>query len=109
MTDKGPSQGPPASSPTAQSSDDAEWKAVEMEGPEKGWKDNIFVPLGILGSAVALGGVIVMRGKGDGRALSQRIMEARVGVQAAVLLGLVTVGYAFSKSSERKGKEGGER
>ena len=85
---------------TTESPDDAEWKAVEIEGPAKTWKDNIFVPLGILGGAVALGGMVVMRGKGDGRALSQRIMEARVGVQAAVLIGLVTVGYAVKGGSK---------
>jgi len=92
----------PASVPPSpvESSDDAEWKSLEIEGPPKTWKDNIYVPLGILGGAVALGGALVMRGRGDGRSLSQRVMEARVGVQAAVLLGLVTVGYAFSKKSK---------
>jgi len=83
---------------TSPSVDDLEWKSVEIEGGAKTWKDNIFVPLGILGGAIALGGALVMRGKGDGRGLSQRVMEARVGVQAAVLLGLVTFGYALSNS-----------
>ena len=98
-----PAHPSPSTTPSpSDSADDAEWKAVEIAGPAKTWKDNIFVPLGILGGAVAVGGLLVMRGKGDGRGLSQRIMEARVGVQAAVLLGLVTAGYALSNSSGSK-------
>jgi hypothetical protein len=94
---------PPPSPSTGESSDDsAEWKSLEIEAPSKTWKDNIYVPLGILGGAVAVGGALVMRGRGDGRSLSQRVMEARVGVQAAVLLGLVTVGYAFSRNTKRE-------
>ena len=96
----------PPASPRVDTADDKEWKEVEISGPPNTWKDNIFVPLGILGGAVALGGVLVMRGRGDGRALSQRVMEARVGVQAAVLLGLVTVGYAFSQHDGTKKREG---
>jgi len=94
----------PSSSPDV-SADEAEWKAVEIEAPEKTWKDNIFVPLGLLGGAVALGGALVIKGRGDGRGLSQRIMEARVAAQAALLLGLVTAGYALSKSSKTRKEE----
>ena len=98
-----------AAPPAPVTPDDEEWKSVEIEGPAKTWKDNIFVPLGILGGAVALGGALVMKGRGDGRSLSQRVMEARVGVQAAVLLGLVTVGYAFSQGNQGgRRKEGGQ-
>ena len=104
-----PNRGGPIRAPTnpVSTSDDDEWKAVEIETRPKTWRDNIFVPLGILGGAVAVGGALVLRGRGDGRGLSQRIMEARVGVQAAVLLGLVTVGYAFSQNtgSKRDGED----
>jgi len=91
--------------PDPSAADEAEWKAVEIEERPKTWKDNIFVPLGLLGGAIVLGGVMVVKGRGDGRGLSQRIMEARVAAQATLLLGLVTAGYALSKSSEASKKD----
>ena len=84
--------------PPPQNADDAEWQAIELKDKPSGWKDNMYVPLGLFGSAVALGAFMVMKGKGDGRGLSQRVMEARVAAQATLLLGLVTAGYALSKS-----------
>ena len=91
--------------PPPQTADDAEWKAIELEQRPATWKDSIYVPLGLLGGGLAVGAALVIRGKGDGRALGQRIMEARVTVQAALLLGLVTVGYALSKSTPARKKE----
>jgi len=92
--------------PPPQTADDAEWKSIELQQKSPSWKDNIYVPLGLFGGAVALGAAMVIKGKGDGRALSQRIMEARVAAQATLLLGLVTAGYALSKSTpDAKKKE----
>lgn len=91
--------------PTPQTADDAEWKAIELEQTSKTWKDSIYVPLGLLGGGLALGAALVIKGRGDGRALSQRIMEARVAAQATLLLGLVTAGYAMSKSSQGSKKK----
>ena len=85
--------------PPPQTADDAEWKTIELEQKSPTWKDNIYVPLGLFGGALALGAAMVIRGKGDGRGLSQRIMEARVAAQATLLLGLVTAGYALSRST----------
>ena len=85
--------------PAPENADDAEWKAIELQQKSPGWKDNIYVPLGLLGGAVAFGAFMVIKGKGDGRGLSQRIMEARVAAQATLLLGLVTAGYALQKST----------
>ena len=90
-----------------QNPDAAEWKSIELQDKSPSWKDNIYVPLGLLGGAVALGAALVIKGKNDGRGLSQRIMEARVAAQATLLLGLVTAGYALSRSTndEKKKKQ----
>jgi len=91
--------------PAPQNADDAEWKAIELQQKSATWKDSIYVPLGLLGGGIALAAALVIKGKGDGRALSQRIMEARVAAQATLLLGLVTAGYALSKSTPGRKKE----
>ena len=88
-----------------QSADDEEWKSIELRQKSPTWKDSIYVPLGLLGGGLALGAALVIRGRNDGRGLSQRIMEARVAAQATLLLGLVTAGYALSKSSSGPKKE----
>ena len=86
----------------APADDEADWHELELKQAPKTWKDNMWVPIGLMGGAVALGAALVVKGKGDGRALGQRIMEARVAAQATLLLGLVTVGYAFSKQTQGK-------
>jgi len=96
---------PSSSQSSSTTNDEDEWKSIEIQQTQKTWKDNVFVPLGLLGGALALGAALVIKGKGDGRSLSQRIMEARVAAQATLLLGLVTVGYSLSKSKPAKKEE----
>jgi hypothetical protein len=93
---------PSSSSSAVAGDEEAEWRELELREAPKTWKDHIWVPIGLMGGALALGAGLVVKGRGDGRALGQRIMEARVAAQATLLLGLVTVGYAFSKQAEGK-------
>jgi hypothetical protein len=78
--------------------EDAEWKAIKIDDHAKTWKHNMFVPIGLLGGAVLLGAALVIKGRGDGRGLSQRIMEARVAAQGTLLLVIVMAGYALGKT-----------
>jgi len=83
--------------------DDVDFPVGVQVVEEKTWKDNIFVPLGLFGGACVLAGMLVYKGRGDGRQLGQRIMEARVMAQATLLAGILGLGVlGFGTSTKQK-------
>jgi len=86
--------------PSADLDDVDDMRSVMVEDQHK---SSIWVPLSLFGSAVALGAFIVLKGRGDGRGLGQRIMEARVAAQATTVAGLVLAGiYSYQKTKPQR-------
>jgi len=82
--------------------DDDELMGVQQAKPKKTWRENIFVPLGLFGGALALGGAIVIyRGRRGTTPLAQRMMEARVVAQATLLAGILTLGVVGFGATRR--------
>jgi len=91
------------SDPSADLDDDIDdMRSVMIEEQNK---SSIWVPLSLFGSAVALGAFFVLKGRGDGRGLGQRIMEARVAAQATTVAGLIIAGIYSYQTSQRDQKQ----
>lgn len=70
-----------------------------------GWKSNPFVPVGIFGTAVGAGALMVMARRNSGFSLGQRVMQARVAAQGLAVAGLLAfaAGGIYQSSRVYKG------
>jgi hypothetical protein len=82
--------------------DDDDYEISYDPDKKKHWKQSGTVPLGLFGCAVLLGSAIVYKGRGSGKGIAQRIMEARVMSQAVAVTALVGAGLYFKSKGDDK-------